>query len=111
MAHPGNTASDGCHYCRTNCARWGQVHGARHCHGSSFVPPIPSIPKPVDNEIKFEKEISAIKNKIKYILSELNDLKKKFKTKKHKIEPYEIASVPAYVFVEMDGEEYQCSKI
>ena len=22
-AHPGRTAADGCHYCRTNCARWG----------------------------------------------------------------------------------------
>jgi len=32
-AHPGNTASDGCHYCRTNCASWGEVYGARHCHG------------------------------------------------------------------------------
>ena len=20
-AHPGNVAADGCHYCRTNCAR------------------------------------------------------------------------------------------
>jgi len=34
-AHPGNTASDGCHYCRTNCAKWGEVENARHCHGSS----------------------------------------------------------------------------
>lgn len=32
-AHPGRTASDGCHYCRTNCAKWGVEHGARHCHG------------------------------------------------------------------------------
>jgi len=34
-AHPGRTASDGCHYCRTNCAKWGEVAGARHCHGGS----------------------------------------------------------------------------
>lgn len=34
-AHPGNTASDGCHYCRTNCASWGEIEGARHCHGGS----------------------------------------------------------------------------
>ena len=36
-AHPGGTASDGCHYCRTNCSKWGEVEGARHCHngGSS----------------------------------------------------------------------------
>jgi hypothetical protein len=33
LAHPGNTAADGCHYCRTNCAKWGEVEGARHCHG------------------------------------------------------------------------------
>jgi hypothetical protein len=31
-AHPGKTAADGCHYCRTNCAKWGEVEGARHCH-------------------------------------------------------------------------------
>lgn len=33
IAHPGRTASDGCHYCRTNCAKWGVEHGVRHCHG------------------------------------------------------------------------------
>ena len=32
FAHPGNTAADGCHYCRTNCAKWGEVYGERHCH-------------------------------------------------------------------------------
>lgn len=32
-AHPGNLASDGCHYCRTNCTKWGEVEGERHCHG------------------------------------------------------------------------------
>jgi len=32
-AHPGNTASDGCHYCRTNCDRWGRAWNKRHCHG------------------------------------------------------------------------------
>ncbi|MDA1316854.1 MAG: hypothetical protein O3B87_02400 [bacterium] len=39
-AHPGNTASDGCHYCRTNCAKWGEVSGARHCHGGYTPPPV-----------------------------------------------------------------------
>ena len=34
FAHPGNTAADGCHYCRTNCAKWGAVEGERHCHGA-----------------------------------------------------------------------------
>ena len=32
-AHPGNTAADGCHYCWTNCDRYGVVYGERHCHG------------------------------------------------------------------------------
>ncbi len=31
-AHPGNTASDGCHYCRTNCDEWGVAYDERHCH-------------------------------------------------------------------------------
>lgn len=32
-AHPGNTAADGCHYCRTNCDKWGVEWDERHCHG------------------------------------------------------------------------------
>lgn len=39
LAHPGNTASDGCHYCRTNCDKWGEVWNARHCHGGYSPPP------------------------------------------------------------------------
>ena len=31
-AHPGRTASDGCHYCRTNCDKWGVPWNERHCH-------------------------------------------------------------------------------
>lgn len=31
-AHPGNTSSDGCHYCRTNCSKWGYTYGTRHRH-------------------------------------------------------------------------------
>ena len=38
FAHPGRTASDGCHYCRTNCARWGVATGVRHCHGGTSTP-------------------------------------------------------------------------
>ena len=30
FAHPARTAADGCHYCRTNCAQWGEVAGERH---------------------------------------------------------------------------------
>ena len=32
-AHPGRTAADGCHYCRTNCDKWGVAWNERHCHG------------------------------------------------------------------------------
>lgn len=41
FAHPGNTASDGCHYCRTRCDYWGETWNARHCHGggSYYSPP------------------------------------------------------------------------
>lgn len=35
-AHPGNTASDGCHYCRTNCDKWGIPWNERHCHGETI---------------------------------------------------------------------------
>ena len=34
-AHPGRTAADGCHYCRTNCDTWGVPWNERHCHGHS----------------------------------------------------------------------------
>lgn len=45
LAHPGRTASDGCHYCRTNCASWGEVSGTRHCHGGYTAPaPVYTIP-------------------------------------------------------------------
>ena len=49
LAHPGNTAADGCHYCRTNCAKWGEVAGARHCHGqkSQRQTPAPRYPQNV----------------------------------------------------------------
>lgn len=32
LSHPGRTASDGCHYCRTNCDKWGVPWNVRHCH-------------------------------------------------------------------------------
>lgn len=52
MAHPGNTASDGCHYCRTNCDSWGEAWNQRHCHNSKPAPtytppPVYTPPKPV----------------------------------------------------------------
>jgi len=45
FAHPGNTAADGCHYCRTNCDKWGVPWNVRHCHGGGYVAPT-STPKP-----------------------------------------------------------------
>lgn len=32
QAHPGRTANDGCHYCRTSCSSWGVPKNQRHCH-------------------------------------------------------------------------------
>lgn len=49
-AHPGKTASDGCHYCRTNCDKWGVPWNERHCHGgvsNTNVPPQQVVPTPV----------------------------------------------------------------
>lgn len=36
-AHPGRMAVDGCHYCRSNCERWGEVRNQRHCHNQPNV--------------------------------------------------------------------------
>lgn len=50
MAHPGRTAADGCHYCRTNCDKWGVAWNERHCHGGGSDAPAyivtPSTPVP-----------------------------------------------------------------
>lgn len=35
FSHPGRTASDGCHYCRTNCDKWGVPWNVRHCHNAA----------------------------------------------------------------------------
>lgn len=37
FAHPGRTAADGCHYCRTRCDYWGVAWNERHCHGGGVV--------------------------------------------------------------------------
>lgn len=47
-AHPGNTASDGGHYCWSNCASWGEVYGERHFHGGSSGPTTYSAPPEPD---------------------------------------------------------------
>lgn len=38
FAHPGRTAADGCHYCRTNCDNWGVAWNERHCHNAKALP-------------------------------------------------------------------------
>lgn len=35
LAHPGRTDANGCHYCRTNCAKYGLGDGEYHCHDGS----------------------------------------------------------------------------
>lgn len=32
FAHPGSVSSDGCHFCRTNCEKWGWTYNTRHGH-------------------------------------------------------------------------------
>ena len=53
-AHPGRTASDGCHYCRTNCDSWGVAWNARHCHGGVPLSPPPTPPPPPEPEPTIE---------------------------------------------------------
>lgn len=47
FAHPGRTASDGCHYCRTNCDSWGVAWNERHCHNGGVAQPIQVAPTTV----------------------------------------------------------------
>jgi len=39
FAHPGSTSSDGCHFCRTNCAKWGWTSDTRHGHSGQSCDP------------------------------------------------------------------------
>jgi hypothetical protein len=52
-AHPGNTAYDGCHYCWTNCTKWGREYGVRHCHGG-LKEDAPKPPNFLDTNTKVE---------------------------------------------------------
>ena len=47
VAHPGRTAADGCHFCRTNCDRWNVEADKRHCHGGGSSPTATTQPQPV----------------------------------------------------------------
>lgn len=50
FAHPGRTASDGCHYCRTNCSSWGVPWNERHCHGG-YTAPVYNASTPVPTPV------------------------------------------------------------
>ena len=63
-AHPGRTASDDCHYCRTNCTSWGEVSGARHCHGG-YTAPAPVYTAPTIKPIIKPTVVPTIKPTIK----------------------------------------------
>ena len=55
LAHPGRTASDGCHYCRTNCDKWGVPWNVRHCH--HHVEPLIEIPVKENQKNNHEKPL------------------------------------------------------
>lgn len=39
FAHPGRTASDGCHFCRSNCSSYGYTSSNRHSHNGEQCDP------------------------------------------------------------------------
>src|SRR5918999_5530991 len=60
-AHPGRTAADGCHYCRTNCDAYGVPWNERHCHGGGSAPvqSAPVVEQPVQQQQVVQKPTSA----------------------------------------------------
>lgn len=82
LAHPGNTAADGCHYCRTNCTKWGVPAGERHCHGGSTTPapvpkpkpaPTPAPPAPTNTSANNTKNDATVDGRIKGKISEVKN--------------------------------------
>jgi deoxyribonuclease-1 len=63
LAHKGRTASDGCHYCRTNCASYGHKSGYRHSHGGAKCDP--SKGSPENAEVKSSKTKKSQKRSYK----------------------------------------------
>jgi hypothetical protein len=67
FAHPGNTDANGCHYCRTNCSKWGEVANQRHCHGAPVVIPVYALPPVVEEPVvetktKVKSEVAPVVN-------------------------------------------------
>lgn len=60
-AHPGRTDSNGCHTCRTNCAKWGLSQGEYHCHNSKAT--TSSTSKTTSKTVKTPKKSSDTKIK------------------------------------------------
>lgn len=58
LAHPGNAAADGCHYCRTNCDKWGVPWNERHCH-NGYVAPV-QTPQTTAQKTDYTKLSSTI---------------------------------------------------
>jgi len=56
-AHPGRTASDGCHYCRTNCNSWGVVWDQRHCHNTPTPTTLNHTPKQETSKSTYTAQI------------------------------------------------------
>jgi hypothetical protein len=74
-AHPGRTASDGCHYCRTNCDSWGVAWNQRHCHGGgggssysapAYVAPVVRCRSEVGNSGSFSFTESSCSQNVKF---------------------------------------------
>ena len=63
VAHPGRTASDGCHYCRTNCSSWGVSYNQRHCHGGVA----PALPLPTNTYDTDEGSDSSVTGWVVFI--------------------------------------------
>lgn len=71
FAHPGRTDSNGCHYCRTNCASWGLRNGQYHCHnggGSTSSSNNTYTKSSVNtiNKIMINNEIVSVSNNMNY---------------------------------------------
>ena len=85
-AHPGRTAADGCHYCRTNCDTWGVPWNERHCHGGSIPDDssntAPPPPQPTQSPQVIQQQITEPVVTTKKLIEQLRDLIKERKESK-----------------------------